>query len=185
MVELRRDRMPPRDPTLLRAPKQAASMPAPQTPRLSLAPQIRKRNPPLTEAFRVQVITTFYAPAVMGTSFAASLIPVAVTDETAVRTTEWRAAAQEAEECIRQGCAALRGMPSPGTQIPYTRAVNAAQKMERFLALWNQFLQDEDPKKLEAAGKTLKQAQDLLARAGQVFLAPRKRISSAKKKTPG
>ncbi len=159
----------------LREPTPPPSLPTPLEERLPMPPQVGKRNPPLTEAFRVQVITTFYAPALMGTSFAASLIQVAETEKTAVKTTEWHAAAQEAEEVIRQGCAALRGMPSPGTQIAYVRALKSAEKLEKFLALWNQFLQDEDPKKLESAAKTLKQGQENLARAGESFLTPRKR----------
>jgi hypothetical protein len=152
-----------------------------QPPVPPVPPAARKRNPPLTDDFKVQVITTFYAPAVMGVSFAASLIEVAKTDAAVVETPEWRAAAREAMETIRQGCAAMRALPAPGTQTAYTTALKSADKLERFLAHLSRTVEMRDAKKLVMAAKTLRQGQEQLIKVGQSILVPRKRMTRSRK----
>lgn len=158
----------------------AARAPADDAP--SLRTRLRNKNPQLTEQFKVQVITTFYAPAVMGTTFASSLLKAAKADEHLLATPEWRAALGEAVERIREGCTALRTLPSPGTVAAYQTALKSTDLLESFLFQCSLCLASPDAEHLGRASESLKQAQDVLARAGRALVVHGQRATPSRKR---
>ena len=162
---------PARPVPLLPAPAPAAPPPLPKT---------RKKNVPLSEEFKVKVITTFYAPAVMGTSFAARLIEAATVDREAACRPEWQAAAREAAGNIKQACRALGTLDSPGTQRAYTSAVRSSEKLARFLEIFSAIVESGNPARLPQAGKSLQQAERVLEQVGKYFLTPARRRAPAR-----
>lgn len=164
-------------------PKPPDATPAPADGAPSLRIRLRNKNPQLTEQFKVQVITTFYAPTVMGTTFASSLLKAARADEHLLGTPEWRAALGEAVERIREGCTALRTLPSPGTVAAYRTALKSTDLLESFLFQCTLCLENQDAEHLERASESLKQAQDVLSRAGRALLVHGQRATLSRKRT--